>query len=122
MVKLLAPSPKQSSSSTLEQKVLRSFEISKTIYQSLQQTNFHRLSATYRDPVVVLIASVVLSAEPDDRVRPVLIPQQHFVVLTLVHLGLVPVCGVPILERDNTAQLHQTYLSYYKIIILYIFN
>jgi len=64
---------------------------------SLQQTNFHRLSATYRDPVVVRIASVVLSAETEDRVRPVLISQQHFVVLTLVHLGLVPVCGVPIL-------------------------
>ena len=58
-----------------------------------------RLSATYRDPVVVLIASVVLSAEPEDRVRPVLIPQQHFVVLALVHLGLDSVCGVPILEE-----------------------
>jgi len=60
---------------------------------------------TYRDPVIVLIASVVLSAEPEDRVRPVLIPQQHFVVLALVHLGLVPVCGVPILEQGY-ATLH----------------
>jgi hypothetical protein len=59
---------------------------------------FHQtLSVTYRNPVIVLIASVVLSAESDDRVRPVLIPQQHFVVLALVHLGLDPVCGVPIL-------------------------
>jgi hypothetical protein len=71
--------------------------MSKTIYQLLQQTNFHGPSATYRDPVVVLIASVVLSAESEDRVRPVLIPQQHFIVLTLIHLGLIPACGVPIL-------------------------
>jgi hypothetical protein len=53
-----------------------------------------------RDPVIVPIASVVPSAETEDRMRPVLIPQQHFVVLALVHLGLVPVCSVPILEED----------------------
>jgi hypothetical protein len=69
---------------------------------------FHlTLSSTYRDPVVVPIASVVLSAEPEDRVRPVLITQQHFVVLTLVHLGLDPVCGVPILEQSYVTLLSE---------------
>ena len=65
-----------------------------------------------RDLVIVLIASVVLPAEPDDRVRPVLVPQQQFVVLTLVHLGLVPVRGVPILERDNTQHGYVTLHPY----------
>jgi hypothetical protein len=76
--------------------------MSETIYQSTERTNFQRLSATYRDPVIALIASVVLPTEPDDRVCPVLVPQQQFVVLTLVHLGLAPVRGIPILERDST--------------------
>ena len=57
----------------------------------------------------MLIASVVLSAETEDRVRPVLIPQQHFVVLALVHLGLVPICGVPILLGDNTQHGYSKY-------------
>jgi len=109
MVKLLAPSPKRSSSSTLKLKALCSFETSKTIYQSLEQNNFHRLSVTYRDPVIVPIASVVQSAEPEDRVRPVLIPQQHFIVLALVHLGLFPVCGVPILLGHNTQHGYSKY-------------
>jgi len=55
----------------------------------------------------MLVASVVPSAEPEDRVRPVLIPQQHFVVLALVHLGLVPVCGVPILEQGQITLLSE---------------
>ena len=62
-----------------------------------------------------MVASVVLSAESEDRVRPVLIPQQHFIVLTLVHFGLVPICGVPILEQDNT---QHGYITYNILVIL----
>jgi hypothetical protein len=64
-----------------------------------------RLSGTYRDLIIVRIASVVPSPEPDDRVGPVLIPQQQLVVLARVHLGLGPLPGVPILQPDTTSHL-----------------
>jgi hypothetical protein len=55
----------------------------------------------------MLVASVVPSAESEDRVCPVLIPQEHFVVLALVHLGLVPIYGVPILEQRQITLLSE---------------
>jgi hypothetical protein len=61
-----------------------------------------RLSGTYRDPEILRIASVVPSPEPDDRVGPILIPQQQFVVLVRVHLWLGPLPGVPILQPEKT--------------------